>query len=63
MAVTKSDTVSEQSVSAVTETHCSLTAVTKTKTGSERTPNCYPLLLIRLPYIDTQHTLSENRRK
>jgi len=50
-AVTESGTVSEQSVSAVTET--------KTETRSERTPNCYTFL-IRSPYIDTEHTLSEN---
>jgi len=30
-----------------------------TETGSERTPNSDPLL-IRPPYIDTQHALSEN---
>ena len=39
------------------ETYCSLTAVTETE--SQRTPNCYPLL-IRPPYIDIQHTLIEN---
>jgi len=41
------------------EIHCSLTAVTKTETGNERMPNCYPFLF-RPPYIDTQHTLSKN---
>jgi len=40
------------------ETHCSLMAITETETGSEHTPNCYPLL-IRPPYIDMQHTLIE----
>jgi len=54
-AVTESGTVSEQLVSAVTETHCSLTA----ETESERMPNCCPLLN-KLLYIDTQYTLAEN---
>jgi len=54
-AVTESGTASGQSVSAIAETHYSLTAITEI--GSECTPNCYPLL-IRPP--DTQHILDKN---
>ena len=57
MALTESSTVSEQSVSAVTETKPKLIA--HLRPTSETGTNCYPLL-IRPPYMDAHDIFSEN---